>query len=129
MKVYENNKGEAKLNDKRKATKQDVIMILLLLIVSIIGILILYCNKEPGKYVDIMVDGKTVTTLPLEDDTEYALKQKLGNNVIRITDGRVAVVSADCPDKICVNHSPIKNVGETIICLPHKVVVEIKQDK
>ena len=34
---------------------------------------------------------------------------------------------ADCPDKYCVKQGKIKNVGETIVCLPHKVVVEIEK--
>jgi len=37
----------------------------------------------------------------------------------------VDVIEADCPDKICVKHTNIKNAGETIICLPHKLVIEI----
>ena len=28
-------------------------------------------------------------------------------------------------DKICVNHAAISKKGETIVCLPHKVVVEV----
>ena len=31
----------------------------------------------------------------------------------------------NCPDKICVNHAAISKKGETIVCLPHKVVVEV----
>ncbi|MBQ9155690.1 MAG: NusG domain II-containing protein [Eubacterium sp.] len=46
-------------------------------------------------------------------------------NILKIEDGRVSMVKADCPDKICVDHKPIRNVGETIVCLPHKLVVEI----
>ena len=35
------------------------------------------------------------------------------------------MTDADCPDKICVNHATISDVGESIVCLPHRVVVEI----
>ena len=46
---------------------------------------------------------------------------------IEIKDGEVSVKEADCPDKICVNHKKISNVGESIICLPHKLVIEIRE--
>ena len=39
----------------------------------------------------------------------------------------ICIISeASCPDKICVNHKRIQKSGETIICAPNKVVVEIK---
>ena len=36
------------------------------------------------------------------------------------------MTEADCPDKICVNTGKISKIGETIVCLPHRVVVEIQ---
>ena len=36
---------------------------------------------------------------------------------------------ADCPDKLCKNMGTIDKKGESIICLPHQVVVEITDDK
>ncbi len=39
------------------------------------------------------------------------------------------MTQADCPDGICANHKPIHKTGESIICLPHKVVVTVISDK
>ena len=36
---------------------------------------------------------------------------------------------ADCPDRLCVKQGRIKKVGESIVCLPHKVVIEIVGEK
>ena len=36
---------------------------------------------------------------------------------------------ADCPDQICKNHKPIRKSGETIVCLPHKAVIEISSEE
>lgn len=49
-------------------------------------------------------------------------------NIIVIEKGKVSVIDANCPDKICVEHKEIDSVGETIICLPHKLIVEIVGD-
>lgn len=51
-----------------------------------------------------------------------------GLNIIMIENGKVSVIDANCPDKICVEHKEIDSVGETIICLPHKLIVEIAGD-
>ncbi len=32
---------------------------------------------------------------------------------------------ADCPDKVCVGMRRISKSGETIVCLPHKLVIAI----
>lgn len=47
-------------------------------------------------------------------------------NLLVIKDGKASMKEADCPDKICVAHKPICKKGETIVCLPHKVVVEVR---
>ena len=47
-------------------------------------------------------------------------------NLFSVADGVVRMEAADCRDQICVRHRAVSAVGESIICLPHKLVVEIK---
>lgn len=47
-------------------------------------------------------------------------------NTLKLSKSGVSMEAADCPDQICVHHIPIKGGGESIICLPHKLVVEIQ---
>ena len=35
---------------------------------------------------------------------------------------------ANCPDKLCIHQGKISKNGETIVCLPHGLIVEIKSD-
>ena len=42
-----------------------------------------------------------------------------------IEDGAARMEDADCPDQICVRQGKIRAQGETIICLPNRVVVRI----
>lgn len=46
-------------------------------------------------------------------------------NLISVSDGRVTMEAADCRDQICVRHKPVSSDRESIICLPHKLVVAI----
>ncbi len=80
-----------------------------------------------GTTVDITVDGKPYRTLPLTEDCEFLVHGKAGDNHIRICEGSVSVTAADCPDLICVHHTPISNAGERIVCLPNRVVISISK--
>ena len=103
----------------------DVFLIAGLLILSIGGIIFLKINSKPGATVEISVGGDLVKVFELKDNTEYRVHTEAGDNLVCIEAGKVTVTWADCPDKVCVNHEPIDETGETIICLPHKLVVEI----
>ena len=49
-----------------------------------------------------------------------------GTNTLVIENGSASMEKADCPDQVCVRHSAISRNGESIICLPHEVVVSIE---
>lgn len=52
-----------------------------------------------------------------------------GKNVVRISRGSVDVISATCSNQICVEHDPISQAGEEIVCLPHGVVIDVVEDE
>ena len=86
---------------------------------------ILAPGDEGGRAV-VFVDGNEVISYSLEKDGEYIIEGINGKNTLVIKDCKAEIVSADCPDKVCVNHVPIYRENESIICLPHKVVIEIE---
>ena len=108
-------------------SRADILLIVGILILAAAGLFAWKKLQKPGAYVDIMIDGKSVKTLQLDKDASYEVKQEAGDNTVVVQDGGVTVQNADCPDKICEKHRAISQTGETIICLPHKLVVEIKE--
>lgn len=110
--------------------KADFILIGAVAVVVAILILCLYVfNSGSGDFVQIEVDGVVTDTLPLSEDTVREIKTDNGTNTLVISDGSAVMTQADCPDGICANHKPINQTGESIICLPHKVVVTVVNDK
>lgn len=105
--------------------KSDIVLLGVILGVALIALACIMSTRKPGAKVQISIDGKVEKTFSIDEDYEYQVTTDKGNNMIVIKDGIVEVTAADCPDKVCANHVPIKNAGETIICLPHKLVVEI----
>jgi hypothetical protein len=107
--------------------RNDLILLGVILLIAISAIFIIYSHRSEGSKVVITVDGKEYKVLDLNTDTELTLKKDNGDyNTIIIKDGTADMTDANCPDKICVNHNKIHYNGETIVCLPHKVVLDIK---
>lgn len=110
--------------------KADFIVIGAVAVVVAVLLVVLYgVNSNSGDYVQIEVDTKIVDVLPLDADTEKTIKTDNGTNKLVIKDGKAKMIEADCPDGICVNHKSINRSGESIICLPHKVVVTVVNEK
>ena len=92
-------------------------------------------NTAPrAKTAKILSDGEMVRVVDLENvktPYEFTVTSKDGGeNTVRVENGRIAVVSADCPDKICVKRGFISGAQPPIVCLPNKLtVVVIGDDK
>lgn len=96
-----------------------------LVLAGIIYLVFLGSAEDGGKAV-ITVDGQVVQELPLDEDTTYQVDTPEGYNIVEIKDGWADVIEADCRDGLCADQKRIHKTGETIVCLPHKMVVTIE---
>ncbi|MCT2193750.1 NusG domain II-containing protein [Paenibacillus sp. p3-SID1389] len=75
---------------------------------------------------EIQVDGKSYRSVPLDVGEEtIEIHSKYGNNTLKVFDGGIQMMYADCPKKISMQMGFISRPGETIICVPNRVYVEI----
>lgn len=85
-----------------------------------------FTYQQTGSFVQITVDNNNTKTFALNKDTVYTIHTENGEkNVLEIKNGSAQIISADCPDKLCVHQKKISKQGETLVCLPHKVVVSV----
>ncbi|MEE3440121.1 NusG domain II-containing protein, partial [Ruminococcus sp.] len=108
--------------------KRDIILVVSLLVVAGIVFLIFNINNKSGKTVVITENGSTYGTYSLSENKVIDIKTDLGHNKVVIKDSKVHMEEADCPDKYCVDKGEISKTNESLICLPHKLVVEITDD-
>ena len=47
-------------------------------------------------------------------------------NIVEISGGSVSVTKASCKNQVCVRHGKISHTGESIVCLPNRLVVTIE---
>ncbi|MCD7821944.1 MAG: NusG domain II-containing protein [Clostridiales bacterium] len=119
-------------NDKTPSKKRYDLLLLAALVLVGLGltafVLLSRMNSaSDGLTVTIRQDNEVVATLPLDEDATYAVQGEDGGttNLVVIEDGTVHMEEADCPDQLCVKQGKIRYAGDSLICLPNRVVVEI----
>ncbi len=105
--------------------KADVILLSIILVVGIIGIFIYFIAGKNAEYVSISVDGEMMGIYDLNKDCEIPIRSGNSENILRIQNGTAQMISANCPNQDCVLHKQISQTNESIVCLPHKVVVTV----
>ena len=106
--------------------KGDVFLICIVICLAAAGFFFWsFRSRGDGGTLTVTVDGKVYGTYDLSEDQEVEIDGEWGCNRFSIKDGTVRMIEADCPDQYCVNHAPVDKENETIICLPHKLVLKI----
>lgn len=113
------------LQDTKK--RNDIILIICVVVAAVICFAAykLYFHKS-GKFVTVKVNGKITASYPIDTDKTVTVEGiNGGKNILKISESTADMIDADCPDQTCVKKHSIKYEGETIVCLPHKVVISI----
>lgn len=80
--------------------------------------------------VRVFQDGEEIGVYDvLENQSVLLPYEEEHYNLMVIQDGKVSVAEADCPDGLCTRQREISRNGESIICLPHKLVIRIESNK
>lgn len=111
--------------------RADVIVTAIFLTAALLFFLVprLFSGQEEAR-VEILLDGELLEGYPLsEDRTITVLGVEEGYNLVLVTGGTVKVTDADCPDQLCMKQKSISRDGESIICLPHRLIVRIQSQK
>lgn len=66
--------------------------------------------------------------LSLGEDATVTVTGSLGTNIIEIANGRVRCLESDCSNQTCVKQSWVSGRGQTVVCLPHKLIVQVVAD-
>ncbi|MCM1084309.1 MAG: NusG domain II-containing protein [Clostridium sp.] len=122
-----------------KRYKSDIILIVIVLFVGAGALMVQRLSMKTGGTVKVYIDGTEVKRFSLDEDTEYKIVAASGGgersedadgleeyNILVIKSGSAYISESDCHEQICVKHSAISKAGETIVCLPHSLVIEVE---
>lgn len=108
--------------------KKDLILIFVILLAAFLAYFLHEVIGGNGAgSVTVKVDGVIEGSYGLGEDQEIEVNG--GTNHLSIRNGRADMTSADCPDKLCVHQRAVSKRGESIICLPNKVIVEVESSE
>jgi len=103
-------------------------LVLLGLVAVSAAVLLLRDRGTDAHIARITRDGVLLEEIDLDKVDEpysFTLEDESGSNTILVEQGRVRVSEANCPDRICVNQGYISDSTVPIVCLPHKLIIEI----
>lgn len=120
------------MNNKTDYKKTAVIVsaVLLLLAASSLLYLLFPHSESSGYTAEIYQEGELLFSIPLNEVTEiqtFTVKASDGGqNEIQIRPGSIGIISADCPDKLCVHQGFISDSRLPITCLPNRLVIQLR---
>jgi len=134
------------MQNKSTEQKRALMLIFILIIVVICCLLwiVLRGNSFFGNFAaspdnntkiiaDIYQDGVLLQSIPLHTVTEAYTFTVTGNNdaenEIEVRPGSIGILSASCPDKLCVHQGFINTSLLPITCLPNHLVIQVRLEK
>lgn len=125
--------SSSKRNSKEYHKALILICFVMVLCALSVFLIVFRRNQDKNSYTAyIYSDGELQTTIDLSQITETQditfLDGAGGYNIIRISYGKIEVIEANCPDKVCVHMGAIHSSSIPIVCLPHKMVIVLKEN-
>lgn len=112
-----------------KKIKNDLIVIGFIVFASMMLLILYRAVQSQNGSVIIYQNGERIRTCLLTEEQTITIGDPMeGYNILVISKDGVYIREADCPDRLCVKHRKISKGGESIICLPHKLVVQIEAE-
>ena len=112
---------------RKYITRNDIILIAILLLAPVLITIVLYVTAAKGEKVCVYVDGAYKGEYPLDRDATVEIEgYQNTHNTLMIKNGRAYMSEASCPDKLCIHQGKISEEGRSIVCLPNRVIVSIE---
>lgn len=109
--------------------KNDIKLIIILLVISFISIIFIILNKKEAKYALVYYDSKIIKKIDLSINNTYNVKGYNGNVKIKVKNKKIKVIEEKSPYHLCSKKGYISKTYESIVCLPNKIVIEIDGSK
>ena len=120
-------RGQGDGSDFYKTSKFDLVVIGLILFLAAASLLRITRNNirssSEKRAAMIYQNGRLLEEVKLEKDEAIPILN--GRMRLEVKKGKIRVLNSDCPQHICMNMGWIQYSGQTIVCVPNKVLIEI----
>lgn len=111
----------------KRGDKVMTILFLILLLILSAFYTVRYFNSQESLVAEVISNGELVRKINLKKASaeKFVITYKNGENIIYVEEGKIAVISANCPDKDCVRRGWLKKRGDSAVCLPNRFSIRI----
>ncbi|WP_294603760.1 NusG domain II-containing protein [uncultured Lactobacillus sp.] len=112
----------------KKLKLGDFLIIIVLLIISFTPFYMLHNQEKADNQIIgiVKINNREVKKLPLNKDQKWRYQKNGKINIVQIKNHKIRVIDANCKDQVCVKEGWKSESGDTIVCLPHKFLIELK---
>lgn len=112
----------------KKLKLGDFLIIIVLLIISFTPFYMLHNQEKADNQIIgiVKINNREVKKLPLNKDQKWRYQKNGKINIVQIKKHKIRVIDANCKDQVCVKEGWKSESGDTIVCLPHKFLIELK---
>ena len=103
----------------------DILLVAALFVLALGAWVFMLCARQDGGEAVVTVNGEEISRLPLSRDTVLVVGGGERVNTVVVENGEVFVSEASCPDHVCVRQGPARYDGQTIVCLPNRLVITV----
>lgn len=118
------------LKSSKKSTpllKGDILLIVFLGILIVLLFVPSFTGTQEKLTAEFFYEGELTHSISLSEAEKEEIT--VGNCVLLLEKDGVSFVSSTCHDKLCVKRGKLKRKGDTMACVPEKVVAVIKGEK
>ena len=113
--------------NRRGVTALDVVLVIGIILIGLVSLFFINKETKVPRDVVITVNSDEYASVPLQEErVEIKIEEK--GMVVVVANNKVVVEESTCKDKTCVKHKAIVSEGQSIVCAPNKVIVEIKSN-
>ncbi len=118
--------GRGKIGHMKRVRNDCILILIIILLAGSFWLMQYLSTAQKEAVLRIYQKGEFIGEYDLsQSQTIPVTGMEDSYNLVLIEDGTVRVTDADCPDQLCMKQRSISKNGESIICLPHKLVLQI----
>jgi len=108
--------------------KNDWKLLFILLVIILILFIIFFSNQTKALKAHVYYENDLILELDLNINNTYTVKGNLGDVLIEVKDKKIKVLEETSNYHLCSKQGYISKVGESIICLPNRIIISLPND-
>ena len=109
-------------------TRADLILAAGITLLSFLMIAFSFSHPKGGK-AEVFIDNESAGVLSLSEEGVYSFDGMMSPVKVEVKEGGIKILESGCPLHLCMKRGSVSRVGETVVCLPNRLLIVITSGK